>query len=128
MRENYRSTSGCGPRLNSLTSASSWANMPAREAIMVVGHNPNLSQFLGAIISDSGCESIAGTEKGCGCQGRDPAYFGRFALVRYAEAFADALRHGGRKFPAKHFAEIGGLFFDRPQLQIHSHAPAWDQS
>jgi phosphohistidine phosphatase len=27
------------------------------EAIMVVGHNPNLSQFLGAIISDSGCEA-----------------------------------------------------------------------
>src|ERR1700732_1857080 len=27
-----------------------------QEAIMVVGHNPNLSQFLGAIISDSGCE------------------------------------------------------------------------
>src|SRR5271155_1275696 len=28
-----------------------------QEAIMVVGHNPNLSQFLGAIISDSGCEA-----------------------------------------------------------------------
>jgi phosphohistidine phosphatase len=30
------------------------------EAIMVVGHNPNLSQFLGRSISESGCE--AGTE------------------------------------------------------------------
>jgi phosphohistidine phosphatase len=28
-----------------------------QEAIMVVGHNPNLSQFLGSIISDSGCEA-----------------------------------------------------------------------
>src|SRR5258708_3086014 len=28
-----------------------------QEAIMVVGHNPNLSQFLGAVISDSGCEA-----------------------------------------------------------------------
>src|SRR5438270_6543903 len=28
-----------------------------QEAIMVVGHNPNLSHFLGAIISDSGCEA-----------------------------------------------------------------------
>jgi|SRR5579872_6366475 len=30
------------------------------EAIMVVGHNPNLSEFLGRSISDTGCE--AGTE------------------------------------------------------------------
>src|SRR5579862_3920470 len=27
------------------------------EAIMVVGHNPNLSEFLGSMISDSGCEA-----------------------------------------------------------------------
>jgi len=31
-----------------------------QEAIMVVGHNPNLSEFLGRIISEAGCE--AGTE------------------------------------------------------------------
>ena len=34
------------------------------EAIMVVGHNPNLSQFLGAIISDSGCEASLELKKG----------------------------------------------------------------
>jgi phosphohistidine phosphatase len=34
------------------------------EAIMVVGHNPNLSQFLGAIISDSGCEASIELKKG----------------------------------------------------------------
>jgi len=28
-----------------------------QEAIMVVGHNPNLSQFLGSVISESGCEA-----------------------------------------------------------------------
>ena len=28
-----------------------------QEAIMVVGHNPNLSEFLGRIISDAGCEA-----------------------------------------------------------------------
>src|SRR3974390_3049540 len=28
-----------------------------QEAIMVVGHNPNLSEFLGRIISSSGCEA-----------------------------------------------------------------------
>lgn len=35
-----------------------------QEAVMVVGHNPNLSQFLGAIISDSGCEASLELKKG----------------------------------------------------------------
>jgi phosphohistidine phosphatase len=35
-----------------------------QEAIMVVGHNPNLSQFLGAIISESGCEASTELKKG----------------------------------------------------------------
>ena len=35
-----------------------------QEAIMVVGHNPNLSQFLGAIVSDSGCEASVELKKG----------------------------------------------------------------
>ena len=35
-----------------------------QEAIMVVGHNPNLSQFLGAVISDSGCEASIDLKKG----------------------------------------------------------------
>jgi phosphohistidine phosphatase len=34
------------------------------EAIMVVGHNPNLSQFLGSMISDSGCEASLELKKG----------------------------------------------------------------
>lgn len=35
-----------------------------QEAIMVVGHNPNLSQFLGAVISESGCEASTELKKG----------------------------------------------------------------
>jgi phosphohistidine phosphatase len=34
------------------------------ESIMVVGHNPNLSQFLGTIISESGCEASIDLKKG----------------------------------------------------------------
>jgi phosphohistidine phosphatase len=34
------------------------------ESIMVVGHNPNLSQFLGAAISESGCEASIELKKG----------------------------------------------------------------
>ncbi len=35
-----------------------------REAIMVVGHNPNLSEFLGRVISPSGCEAAIELRKG----------------------------------------------------------------
>jgi phosphohistidine phosphatase len=34
------------------------------EAIMVVGHNPNLSEFLGRSISGSGCEAAVDLKKG----------------------------------------------------------------
>ena len=35
-----------------------------QESILLVGHNPNLSQFLGTIISDSGCEASIELKKG----------------------------------------------------------------
>jgi|SRR5579862_1344819 len=35
-----------------------------QESIMVVGHNPNLSQFLGAVMSESGCEASIDLKKG----------------------------------------------------------------
>jgi phosphohistidine phosphatase len=35
-----------------------------QEAIMVVGHNPNLSEFLARIISDAGCEAGLELRKG----------------------------------------------------------------
>ncbi len=40
------------------------AKYSRHDAIMVVGHNPNLSQFLGAVISDSGCEASLELKKG----------------------------------------------------------------
>jgi phosphohistidine phosphatase len=36
----------------------------SQESVMVVGHNPNLSQFLGALISESGCEASVELKKG----------------------------------------------------------------
>jgi phosphohistidine phosphatase len=35
-----------------------------QEAIMVVGHNPNLSEFLGRTISEPGCEAAIELKKG----------------------------------------------------------------
>lgn len=40
------------------------AKYARHDAIMVVGHNPNLSQFLGSVISDSGCEASLELKKG----------------------------------------------------------------
>jgi phosphohistidine phosphatase len=34
------------------------------ESVMVVGHNPNLSEFLGRTISDSGCQASVELKKG----------------------------------------------------------------
>ena len=36
----------------------------AQEAVMVVGHNPNLSQFLGGVISENSCEASIDLKKG----------------------------------------------------------------
>jgi len=35
-----------------------------RESIMVVGHNPSLSEFVGRIISETGCEAVVDLKKG----------------------------------------------------------------
>src|SRR5271154_2080386 len=35
-----------------------------QEAVMVVGHNPNLSEFLGRSISETGCEAATELKKG----------------------------------------------------------------
>src|ERR1035438_7056525 len=41
----------------------------SQESIMVVGHNPNLSQFLGTVISESGCEASVELKKGAVARG-----------------------------------------------------------
>src|ERR1700692_1705212 len=35
-----------------------------QDSILVVGHNPNLREFLGRVISDSGCEAVIDLKKG----------------------------------------------------------------
>ena len=35
-----------------------------QDSIMVVGHNPNLQEFLGRVISDTGCEAVVELKKG----------------------------------------------------------------
>lgn len=40
------------------------AKYSRQEAIMVVGHNPNLSEFLGRMVSDPGCAASVDLKKG----------------------------------------------------------------
>jgi len=35
-----------------------------QDSILLVGHNPNLREFLGRVISDSGCEAVVELKKG----------------------------------------------------------------
>jgi phosphohistidine phosphatase len=35
-----------------------------QESVLLVGHNPNLCEFLGRVISDSGCEAVVDMKKG----------------------------------------------------------------
>ena len=35
-----------------------------QDSMLVVGHNPNLREFLGRVISDSGCEAVVELKKG----------------------------------------------------------------
>ena len=35
-----------------------------QDSILLVGHNPNLREFLGRVISDSGCEAVVDLKKG----------------------------------------------------------------
>jgi phosphohistidine phosphatase len=35
-----------------------------QDSMIVVGHNPNLSEFLGRVISDNGCEAVIDLKKG----------------------------------------------------------------
>jgi phosphohistidine phosphatase len=37
---------------------------PRQEALLLVGHNPNLGEFLGRVISERGCEAIIELKKG----------------------------------------------------------------
>ncbi len=40
------------------------AKYARQDSILLVGHNPNLSEFLGRVICDSGCEAVVELKKG----------------------------------------------------------------
>ena len=89
------------------------------EAIMVVGHNPNLSEFAGRCISEPGCEAAVELKKGAVREGRNGAQLGGAAVVYYSENRAHALHGCSGQFAAEDFAEIASSLFHRPQLQVY---------
>ena len=40
------------------------AKYARQDSMMLVGHNPNLQEFLGRVISDTGCEAVVELKKG----------------------------------------------------------------
>ena len=86
------------------------------EAIMVVGHNPNLSQFLGALISDSGCEASLELKKGAVAKVEMRRTSGTLQWCVTPKVLANPLRDRRRKFAAEYLAEVVRFFFNRPQV------------
>jgi phosphohistidine phosphatase len=80
------------------------------EAIMVVGHNPNLSEFLGRSVCD-GCRA-----------GGDLPQQRRTTVVHYPAHGALSSCRSGREIAPEDFAEIGFFLFHRPQLQVNTGA------
>ena len=55
--------------------------MPVRKPSWWSGHNPNLSEFLGTVISDTGCEASVELEEGRGGESRNAPQLGLAAMV-----------------------------------------------
>ncbi len=92
------------------------------DAIMVVGHNPSLSEFLGRAISEGGCEAAIDLKKGAVARAGDESQCRVADLVPHAQDSAHALRRRGRKLATKNITEVVFLFFDRPQFQVYGGA------
>ena len=84
------------------------------ESIMVVGHNPSLSEFLARSISEAGCEAGDRTQKRGSRPRGDESQFRIPDVVPYAQNSAHPLRSRRREFPAKDFQENSSFFFHRP--------------
>ncbi len=99
-----------------------------QESIMVVGHNPNLSEFLGRSISASGMRGRRRIEKRRSGTSGDGPQLGIAAVVHHAQSVAFGLRGGGRQLASEDFTKVILLFFHRPQFQVHAGAPFGRQS
>ena len=53
-----------GPRASFSDFQKMLEKYPRQDSMMVVGHNPNLQEFLGRVICDTGCEAVVDLKKG----------------------------------------------------------------
>ena len=97
-----------------------WRTMRGRESIMLVGHNPNLSEFSGARDRRRRQRGGNRAEESSGRESRNAPQCRLAELVHYAPHPADALHGGNGKLPPEDFAEIIPVFFNRPCLQIQA--------
>jgi len=69
------------------------------ESIMVVGHNPNLGEFLGRAISDGGCEASVELKKGAVARvemGRSSAYLQWVVTPKFLRTLQTAAAESSR--------------------------------
>ena len=93
-----------------------------REGVLVVGHNPNLFQFLGRIITGNGGAGIRMRKGSIARIDMDQPSAAAAVAHRSAHG-ARHLRQRGKELAPEDLAEVAGLFAQRPQLQLRACAP-----
>ena len=92
-----------------------------REGILVVGHNPNLFQFLGRMITGNGGAAIR-MRKGSIARVDMRAASAAAAVAAGSAHGPRDLRQRDEELAPEDLAEVAGLFAQRPQLQLRAGA------
>ena len=114
------------PGLGLNASFSDFQNMLAkyagREGVLAVGHNPNMFQFLGRMISGNGGTSIR-MRKGSIARIDMERHPPRLQWLLDPRTAQDDARERDEKLAPEDFAEVAGFLAQRPQFQLSASAP-----
>ena len=114
------------PALGMNASYAEFQNMLAkyadRDGVLVVGHNPNLFQFLGRLITGNGGAAIRMRKGSIACVRRRQSSAAAAVASRSTHG-ASHLRERDEELAPEDLAEVACLFAQRPQLQLRAGAP-----
>ena len=95
------------------------------DAVMVVGHNPSLSEFLGRAISQGGCEAAIELKKGAVARAEVNRNAGSLTWCLTPKILRYTLRRGGRKLAAERLHESSLSPFRQPTIPGLRWRAAW---
>ena len=88
----------------------------SQESIMVVGHNPSLSHFLGTVISESGCEASVDLKKGAVARVDMRRSSGTLQWCLTPKSVTHSLHRRSGEFAPENFAEVSAVLFRSPTV------------